>query len=373
MRFLHISDLHIGKRIYNIDLIEDQQHLLDQICGMAQEHACDAVLLAGDVYDKAQPSAQAIAMVDAFLSGLSALGIPVYVISGNHDNPAQISYCASILRQGNIFVCEQFDGRLQKFTVQDDYGPVDIFLLPFIRPTHVRRFFPQENIRDYQDAVRVVLEHADICQQHRSILVAHQFIAGAAVCESEELSIGGLEQISVRLFEPFCYTALGHLHSPQSMLDGRVRYCGSMLKYSFDERNQHKGALLVDLDGDGKVEVQKLPFIPLRDVREVKGTLEELIQLPYSEDYIQAVLTDEMLPMDARGSLRITFPNLLYLKMQNARLGQQTEEIVMEADEKKSPLEHFCDFYQKQNNGVQPDARRVALMRQALQEVEEQV
>ena len=373
MRFLHVSDLHIGKRIYNVDLLEDQNCILQQICHMAEAYACDGLLIAGDIYDKAQPSAQAIAAADAFFTQLARQKTAVYLISGNHDNPAQIAYCASILRMGGIYAAEAFDGHLQKIELQDAYGLLDLYLLPFIRPVHVRRFFPDEQIKTYEDAVRTVLENTPLTEERRSVLMAHQYVAGAATCESEELSIGGLEQIPAELLQNFCYTALGHLHSPQALLGGKVRYSGSILKYSFDETTQQKGALLVEIDGKGQIEVEKLPFAPMRDLRVIEGELATLLQLPYSEDYIQVTLTDDVMPLDARGALRINFPNLLHLRIKNAHTGQGKIELQIERAEEKTPLEHFCEFYAAQNNGEAPDAQRLALARQALLEAEEQL
>ena len=371
MRFLHISDLHIGKRIYGIDLWEDQAHILDQICGMAQEEACDAVLIAGDLYDRAQPSAQAIAMVDGFLSRLSQMGIPVYLVSGNHDNPAQIAYCAGILARGGIYAARVFDGSLQRFCLRDAYGLVNLYALPFVRPSQVRRFFPEAEIKSFEQAVRCILEAADIPAGERNVLIAHQYVAGARTCESEELSIGGTEQIPAELFEPFSYTALGHLHSPQALLGGRVRYSGSILKYSFDERRQQKGALLVDLGPRGELVVAERPFAPLRDLREVQGTLAELAAQPYSEDYIQAVIEDPVMPLDAQGTLRINFPNLLYLKLASAQGVPAEGEEAAAFSEAKGPIEHFREFYRAQNPGQDWTEQKQALAMQALREAEE--
>ncbi len=371
MRFLHISDLHIGKRIYNVDLLEDQKYILKQVLEMAHSRNCDGVLIAGDIYDKTQPSAQAIEVVDTFFTQLSMQGMPVYMISGNHDNSAQISYCSSILRKGGIYATERFCGTLQKITLYDIYGSLNLYLLPFVRPAHVRRFFPNEKINSYEEAIRVILQNTQIDEKDRNVLVAHQYVCGARTCESEERSIGGLDQIPAELFEKFCYTALGHLHSPQTLLNGKMRYSGSILKYSFDEATQIKSALFVEIDGQGIAQVEKLPFVPLRDMRVLNGTMEELLQSPYSEDYLQITLNDKTMLLDAMGALRINFPNLLHLKMQNLTVGQE-QEIESVQTEEKSPIEHFYDFYRLQNNGILPDEQRMLLIRQALREVEEE-
>lgn len=369
MRFLHLSDLHIGRRLSGISLLDDQRAVLAQAVEMAGE--CDAVLLAGDLYDKPQPPAEAIRVVSDFLVALRRLEKPVFAVSGNHDAPEQVAYCRELLGRCGVFLSPAFDGRLHGHTLRDACGEVRVWLMPFLRPSAVRPYF--EDVRTFEDAVRAALSTAVREPGVRHVLVAHQYVTGAATCDSEALSLGGADQVSASLFEGFDYVALGHLHSPQKLCGGRVRYCGSPLKYSLSEERQRKAALLVDLGPEGLRGVEERPFVAPHDLRTARGALAQLTAPECaSEDYVYAELTDEEALADPIGALRITYPNLIGMRVRNSRTndGMAQAEAEVEAAERRTPLEHFTAFYEAQNNGVAPDERRLAVMRQVIEEAE---
>lgn len=367
MRFLHVSDLHIGRRLNGFSLLEDQKHILSQIIDLSKE--CDAVLLAGDLYDKAQPSAEAIRTVGDFLVALSRMHKPVFAVSGNHDTAEQIAYCRELLGECGVYMAPPFDGTLTCHTLQDEHGPVHVWLLPFIRPAMVRSYF--SDVHTYEDAVHAALHTAQLADGARHVLVAHQYVSGAETCDSETRLIGGVDQVGTDVFDGFHYVALGHLHSPQKLSGGRIRYCGSPLPYSLSEEHQRKAALIVELDAQGGVTVEEKPLVPLRTVRTVRGTLEEVSDPECSsDDYVFAVLTDEQMLLDPLGALRITYPHLLGMKLENSRTN--TEAAVMEETDAEAftPLEHFCAFYQAQNNGQMADEKRLAVMKRIFEEAE---
>lgn len=365
MRFLHLSDLHIGRRLNGFSLLEDQKHILSQFLSMAER--CDAVLLAGDLYDKAQPSSEAIRTMSDFLVALSRLKKPVFAVSGNHDTAEQVAYCRELLGECGVHMAPPFDGKLACHTLRDAHGDVCVWLLPFIRPASVRPFFP--DVRTYEDTVRAALSTADFRPDARHVLVAHQYVSGAEICDSETRLIGGVDQVGVDLFDPFQYVALGHLHSPQKLAGGHVCYCGSPLPYSLSEENQRKAALMVNLTDT--LTIEELPLSPMRRVRTVRGSLAEISDPAlFSEDYVYAAVTDETLQLDPIGALRITYPHLIGMRIQNSRT-VETAAIMEETDaEAFSPLEHFVQFYQAQNNGQLPDEKRMAVITRIMEEAE---
>lgn len=368
MKFLHLSDLHIGRRLNGLSLMDDQRHMLSQVIALAEES--DAVLLAGDLYDKTQPSAEAVRAVGDFFVALSRLHKPVFAVSGNHDSAEQVAYCRELLGESGVFVSPAFDGSVSRHQLQDRYGVVNVWLLPFLRPASVRPYYP--DAVSYDAAVGAVLENAGVPGGERNVLVAHQFVSGAATCESESRLIGGLDQVSVERFSAFDYVALGHLHSPQRLGGGRVRYCGSPIKYSLSEEHHRKAALLVTLAEKGDLTVEARPFSPLRDLRTARGRLSELASADrYSEDYVYAVLTDYEPPLDPLGALRLAYPNLIGMRM-DARPGDPEESMSELAEaEATDPLSHFIAFYQAQNRSRPPDERRLAIMRGIIKEAEE--
>lgn len=367
MRFLHVSDLHIGRRLNGFSLLEDQKHILAQITELAK--TCDAVLLCGDLYDKAQPSAEAIRTVGDFLVSLSRLKKPVFAVSGNHDTAEQIAYCRELLGECGVFMAPPFDGQLTCHVLHDEHGPVHVWMLPFIRPAMVRSFFA--DVHTYEDAVRSALQTAQLSPDARHVLLAHQYVSGAEVCESETRLIGGVDQVGTEVFDGFDYVALGHLHSPQKLCGGRIRYCGSPLPYSLSEEHQRKVALIVETGAKGDVTVEEKPLIPLRRLRTVKGVLADISNPAlYSDDYVFAILTDEQMLLDPLGALRITYPRLLGMRLENSRTNVQAAVMEETNAEDFSPLEHFCTFYQAQNNGQPPDEKRIAVMKRIIEEAE---
>lgn len=367
MRFLHLSDLHMGRRLNGLSLLDDQRAVLAQAVDWAGE--CDAVLLAGDLYDKAQPSAEAVRAMSDFLVALRRAGKPVFAVSGNHDSAEQVAYCRELLGECGVFLSPVFGGALEHHVLRDGWGEVHVWLMPFLRPAAVRPYF--ENVHTYEDAVRAALSAVELDARARHVLVAHQYVSGAKPCDSETLSLGGADGVSAAAFDGFHYVALGHLHSPQRLCGGRVRYCGSPLKYSLSEERQKKAALLVEMDGAGALRVEKRPFAPPRDLRTVRGPLAQLADPEnYSEDYVYAELTDEQALADPLGALQLTYPNLIGMRVRNSRTNEEAAEVEAADAERLTPLEHFMAFYEAQNNRQPPDERRVALMRRVIEEAE---
>lgn len=370
MRFLHVSDLHIGKKLARLSLMEDQQEILRQIVDMAAQ--ADCVLVAGDVFNRAQPGQDALQLAGWFFEQLAALRVPTAVIAGNHDNAELIGYCAGILRSSGIYACGGYDGQLQKITLSDASGEVDVWMMPFLRPANVRPHHPDAQIESYADAIRCVIENAPIDRTRRNVLVAHQYVAGATVCESEELIIGGVDQIPAELFDDFDYVAMGHLHTPQRVGANDLRYSGSPLAYSVSEAGAQKCALMVDMDARGDVRVERKPFRPMRELREVRGLFADVMSLPYSEDYVSVVLTDEHRPMDAAGALRVNFPNMVGLVWAN-REGLVVERVELEAVETIGPEEHIAQFYRQQNGGREMSDEQMEIVRAIFEEVSGEV
>ncbi|SCY39828.1 exonuclease SbcCD subunit D [Butyrivibrio sp. INlla14] len=369
MKLVHLSDLHLGKRVNEFSMIEDQEYILIQIINRIDEIKPDAVIVAGDIYDKSVPSEEAVRLWDDFLSKLAKRKLEVYAISGNHDSAVRFAQNSRIIDQAGIHLSPAYDGKLMHFTILDEYseksGDVNLYMLPFIKPAVVRSFYPEEDIKDYTDAVRVALEHADgsIDPTKRNILVAHQFVTGAERCESEEITVGGLDNVDASVFDDFDYVALGHIHGPQKVKRDTIRYSGTPLKYSFSEKDHHKSLTVVTVKEKGKVQIELVPFEPLRDLRQIRGTYEELsdkrnYEGTRREDYIHAILTDEEDIPDAISKLRIIYPNLMKLTYDNTRT-RENKVIEGATDiERKSPIELFEEFYEKQNNQEMSDEQR---------------
>lgn len=354
MRFLHLSDLHLGKRVCEFSMLDDQRYILEQVLSLLDARPVDGVLLAGDLYDKPVPPAEAVRLLDWFLTELAARELPVFAVSGNHDSADRVAFGAQLLAGSRVYVSPVFAAPPAPITLTDEYGPVDIWLLPFLKPAAVRHVFPDEKIESYNDAIGCVLNACAPDPARRNVLVAHQFVAGAAVCESEEPSVGGVDSIDVSLFEGFDYVALGHLHSPQKVGRDTVRYAGSPLKYSFSEAHQHKAALFVTLGKKGSVRFEAAPLTPRHDLRELRGNYMELTdRRAYdgtpTDDYLHITLTDEQDVPDALARLRVIYPNLMRLDYDNRRTrAAETPDAAARA-ESKTPLEHFAAFYEAQN------------------------
>ena len=355
MKLIHLSDLHIGKRVNEFSMAEDQKYILNQILEIIDREQPDCVVIAGDVYDKSIPSAEAVQILDDFLTRLAGRKIPTAMISGNHDSPERLSFGAQLMKESGIYVSPVYDGQVQSIGFADEYGEVQVYLLPFLKPATVRHVYEEETVESYQDAVETAISHLPLDTSCRNVLVAHQFAAGASRCESEEMSVGGIDQVDVSVFDDFDYVALGHIHSPQSAGRPAVRYCGTPLKYSFSEAGQQKSVSVVELFEKGRVEIREVPLTPLRDMRKIRGTYLELTARSFyqgtnTEDYIQAILTDEEDIPDGMQKLRIIYPNLMRLEYDNRRT-RENRQIQQAADaEEKSEAELFSQLYELQNN-----------------------
>lgn len=365
MKFLHISDLHLGKRVNEFSMLEDQAFILNQILEIAGNQHADGVLIAGDVYDKSVPSAEAVQLLDDFLTKLAKTSVSVFMISGNHDSAERVAFGAGLLARGDVHISPVYQGSVSPVVKTDAYGEVCIYLLPFLKPAAVRRFFDDREINSYQEAFAAAVERLQIDTDKRNILVAHQFVTGAQRSESEEISVGGLDNIDASLMECFDYTALGHIHRPQQM-GAKIRYCGTPLKYSFSEAGDEKSVTVVTLKEKGTVEIETVPLQPLRDLREIRGSYEEVTyRKSYcdtnTEDYVHITLTDEEDIPNAMGRLRAVYPNLMKLDYDNRRTRENRSVEGAEAVEAKSPEELFAEFYEVQNNRELSEKQRVYL------------
>lgn len=355
MKFLHLSDLHIGKKVNEFPMLEEQEYILRQMINIIEEQNVEGVFIAGDIYDKPVPSAEAVKLFDDFLTRLAGKEIPVFVISGNHDSPERIAFGARLLNSRQIYLSHVFDGKTEPVILQDAFGELAVYMLPFVKPATVRHAYPEETIESYQDAVKSAVAHMEIDESRRNILVAHQFVTGAVRCESEDISVGGVDNVDVSLFDAFDYVALGHIHGPQTIGRETVRYCGTPLKYSFSEVNHKKAALLVTLGEKGNTVIESIPLIPRRDMQEIKGSYMELTALDFyknrnADDYMHITLTDEEDIPDAAAKLATIYPHLMRLDYDNKRT--RTNRIAEGAAEveERTPLSLLQEFYELQNN-----------------------
>lgn len=363
MKLFHISDLHIGKRVNEISMIEDQAYILTRIIQLIDEIRPDALLIAGDVYDKSVPSAEAVTLFDDFLVRLAKRRLPVLIISGNHDSPERLAFGNRLMEGAGIHLSPVYDGQVSRVTLSDAHGDVHFWLLPFIKPAHVKRFYPEESIENYTDAVRVALEKTRMDLSARNVLLTHQFVTGASTCESEEICVGGSDNVDASAFDGIDYVALGHLHGPQNIGSSRVRYCGTPLKYSFSEAGHYKSVTVVNLGEKGKLTLETLPLVPRRELRQIRGTFEQLTDKAYysaqkTEDYLHVILTDEEDVQEALGRLRVIYPNIMKLSYDNTRTRSNQTISGAEDVQRKSPLALFEELYELQNNQTMSDEQR---------------
>lgn len=362
MKLIHLSDLHLGKRVNDFPMLEDQAYILEQILEIIHNEQPDAVLIAGDVYDKTIPSAEAVALLDDFLVKLADRALPVLLISGNHDSPERLSFANRLMEGRRVYIAPVYHGEVKPVTLEDAYGPVDFWLLPFLKPVQLRRFFPEEEVESYTDAVACAIRHMPLNPARRSVLVTHQFVTGAERCESEEVSVGGTDNVDAAVFAPFDYVALGHLHGPQDVGEKRIRYCGTPLKYSFSEVHHQKSVTVVELGEKGALDVRTVPLTPKRDMVELRGSFAQVKSPEFygqvdREAYVRVILTDENDIYDAMGQLRPIYPNLMRLDYDNLRTRSGAVELE-EADVKRDPLELFSEFYQQQNHQPMSEEQR---------------
>lgn len=378
MKFLHLADLHLGKRVNGFSMLEDQAHILRQILAILDDEQPDGVLIAGDVYDKSVPSVEAVGLLDGFLTELRARGVPVLLISGNHDSPERLAFGGRVMDSCGIHISPVYDGALAPVTLQDAFGPVHVWLLPFVKPAHVRRWFPDADIESYTDAMAEAVAHMDIDTAARNVLVTHQFVTGGTRSGSEELSVGGTDNVDSGVFAPFDYVALGHLHGAQHIGRETIRYAGSPLKYSFSEARQHKSVTVVTLGEKGDVQVRTVALTPLRELREIRGSYDELTarsfyeHTTYRSDYLHLILTDEQDVFDAMSRLRTIYPYLMTLDYDNARTRAAGGMSVPAETERRTPLELFEALYQRQNHQPMSEVQReyIAQLMEQIMEVQ---
>lgn len=354
MKFFHLADLHLGKLLHEFPLLDDQRHILGQVVEHAKQERPDAVLVAGDVFDRSVASAEALRMFDHFLVALSELRIPVFVVAGNHDSADRLAFGARLMQGSGVHIARAFSGKVETHTLEDEHGKVDICLLPFTKPASVRDHFPGEQVRDWTQAVSLALSTAPQLPGRRRVLVAHQFVTGGLQSDSEEASVGGADNVDLAAFAGFDYVALGHLHRPQQMGGPAVRYAGSPLKYSFSEAQHNKSLTVVELGQKGEAQVSELPLVPLREVVELRGIYDTVMSQPFRQqhnpqDYVRITLLDEMEQVDAAQKLRLAYPNLCALRYENTRSQSQGGLETLGQAREEAPFDLFATLYEEQN------------------------
>ena len=365
MKIFHLSDLHLGKRINGYSMLEDQKFILDTVLTHVRREKPDVVVIAGDVYDKATPSEEAVSLLDEFLCGLVKSSPQIFLIYGNHDSGGRLAFANRLIKQSGVHISPVFNGELSPVVLSDDFGQIAFYMLPFIKPSDARNVYKEAKIDTYTDAVHEAIGHANLDATRRNVLIAHQFVTGAERSESEDVVVGGLDNVDATAFEGFDYVALGHLHRPQAVPGNEnIRYCGTPLKYSLSEKDDKKGILVVEMKAKGTIEYSVIPLTPLHDMREIKGTYDELaLKENYegrkTDDYIHIVLTDENDVPDAIGRLRVIYPNILTLSYQNTRTSRTSRIEVLESVEQMSDMEILAKLYEMQNNQkMQPEQQQ---------------
>lgn len=379
---MHLADLHLGKRVNGFSMMEDQEYILNRILEIMEEEQPDGLLIAGDVYDKTIPPAEAVRRMDDFLTAVAAKHVPVFLISGNHDSAERVAFGHQLMQGSGIWISPVYDGTIRHHTLEDRWGEVNIYLIPFLRPSVVRSFFPDVEIEDYTDALRTIIEDLQVDTSRRNVVLAHQFVTAAGAlpetCDSEQLSVGGLDRVDGSVFSPFDYTALGHLHGPQRVGSETIRYAGSPLKYSFSELHQKKSVTVAELREKGETEIRQIPLQPRREMIELRGTFEEILAEARQKgepqtDYYHMILTDETDVVDALSRLREYYPNIMLLDYDNRRTRSQKEVEQLDRVEERTPGELFAALYEQQN-GQEMDSDRKEYMDGLIREIwEEQV
>ena len=354
MKIMHLGDLHIGKSLGDFDLYEDQKYILEQVLNLIKEKSVDALLIAGDVYDKAIPGEKSVQLLDYFLKRLVETGIKTYMISGNHDSDERLNFGSSLFESNHIYINSKFNGILKKYSLYDEFGELNIYLLPFVKASQVQHFFPEEKIDSYDMAVRTIIKHSDFDACKRNILVAHQFVAGKddpEIAGSEGLSVhnvGMVEKIGYGSLAEFDYVALGHIHSPQSVGLKHIRYCGSPLKYSLSEVNNNKSVPIITFKDKGEVLVEFAPLLPMRDIRHLRGNIKNLLDkknISCENDFIYATLTNEDIVNDAMGIFREYYPNTVKIDYDNSHTKEIENVDITRITQNKTFDELIKDFY----------------------------
>ena len=354
MKILHTSDLHLGKRVNEYSMIDEQKNILKEILSIVESEKPDAVILAGDIYDKSVPSVEAVELFDDFLVELAKIENQIFAISGNHDSAERIAFASRIMDKLGVHFSPVYDGDVKPIMLKDDFGEVYIYMLPFVKPIHVRQFFPTAEINNYTDAVKVAIENMNVDMSQRNVIVAHQFITDASRRESETVSVGGLDNVDANVFDGFDYVALGHLHGAQNCGDERVRYSGTPLKYSFSEVNDEKSVTIVELGAKGDMKVRTVPLHPLHEWQDLRGTYAEVTNrdfyngTTYREDYVRITLTDKDDIVDAIGKLRAIYHNIMELRYDNDRT-RNYGMVDVSVNPEKQPIEMFSELFELQN------------------------
>ena len=354
MKIFHLSDLHLGKRVNEFSMLEDQWDILQKIISLAKENKPDAVFIAGDVYDKSMPIVEAVQMLDRFLVWLNELEIAVFIVSGNHDSAERVAFGAELLRNSNVHIVQSYCGRMNPIPLTDDFGKIYVWMLPYLKPSIVRRHFSDKDINSYSDAVAAALSNASIDVNERNVLISHQFVTGAITSESEEIMVGGSENVNGALFDSFDYVALGHIHRPQNIGRPTLRYSGTPLMYSFSEANHSKSITIVEMGKKGEIEVSELPLTPTRAMREIRGTYNEIMNRDNyrntnTEDYVRIILTDEEDEPEAMAKLRNVYPNVMRVEYDNKRTRAVSSLETAVSTDKKAPAELLGEFFEMQN------------------------
>ena len=373
MKLVHLADLHLGKKVNEFSMIDDQEYILKEIINIIDDEKTDGVLVAGDVFDRPIPSEEAIKLWDDFLNAMAKRNIQVFAISGNHDSAVRFAEHTSLMDSTGIHLSPEYNGKTNKYQIEKQGVKVNIYLLPFIKPIHVRHYFPDENINNYTDACRVAIENMQVNKEELNILIAHQFVTGATRCDSEEISVGGLDNVDVTVFEDFDYVALGHIHGKQTIGRETIRYSGTPLKYSFSEKNHVKSVTVIEIDSKKDISVREVNLTPRRDMAEIRGKCSDLIQGISNEnvdanDYLQVILTDENDVPNAMSDLRRVYPNIMKLSYDNTRTREDRSLELNRDVEKKSPIDLFKEFYENQNNQSLTDEQR-EFMEELIEEI----
>lgn len=352
MKFIHLSDLHLGKKLYDFSLIEDQKAILDEILKVVDEEKPDGVFLSGDIYDKSFPSIEANQLFDDFIVQLANRNVETYIISGNHDSAERLAYGSRLFNKSGIHLSQAYNGAVEKFALNN--GETNIYLLPFIKPMIVKRYFEDKDINNYTEAMRVVIDDMNIDKSKVNILLAHQFVTGAKRSDSEDYTVGGLDNVDAEVFKDFDYVALGHIHGPQNITD-RIRYCGTPLKYSFSEVDHEKTITIVEYSTKDDLSIRLIPLKPKHEMIVLKDNYSTLTSKHfydgkgYQNAYIKVVLTDENDVTDAMTKLRIVYPYIMTLEYDNTRTRTMKDVGVVTSVEEKKPLDFFKELYEKQN------------------------
>lgn len=375
MKFLHLSDLHIGKRVNEFSMLEDQEYILKKINNIIDDEKPEAVVIAGDVYDKSVPSAEAVQLFDDFLCGLAQRKLHVFVISGNHDSAERMAFGGRLMDVSGVHMSPVYNGKVEPIGVDDEFGKINFWMLPFVKPANVRRYFEDAEIETYTDAVRVAVENMNVNPDERNVIVTHQFVTGAEKCESEEISVGGTDNVDASVFDCFDYVALGHIHGPQNIKSERIRYCGTPLKYSFSEAKHEKSVTVVEIGEKGMLDVRTVALEPMRDMREIKGAYNDIVLKDNyintnRNDYMHITLTDEEDIPDAIGKLRVIYPNIMKIDYDNKRTRNSAKLDIIENIEQRSPFDLFLEFYEKQNNQPMNDEQS-DFVRTLIEEIKE--